>query len=52
MLTLKQDKDINIKAANNSPHPYDETRGLGGIVDDIDAALINPLFAADFIKQE
>ena len=50
-VNIEAGQDINIKAANNSPHPYDETRGLGGIVDDIDAALINPLFAADFIKQ-
>ena len=50
-VNIEAGQDVNIKAANNSPHPYDESRGLGGIVDDIDAALINPLFAADFIKQ-
>ena len=50
-VNIEAGQDVNIKAANNSPHPYDESRGLGGIVDDIDMALINPMFAADFLKQ-
>ncbi|MDA8956733.1 hypothetical protein N9H30_00015 [bacterium] len=50
-VNIEAGQDVNIKAANNSPHPYDESRGLGGIVDDIDMALMNPMFAADFLKQ-
>ena len=49
-VNIEAGQDVNIKAANNSPHPYDESRGLGGIVDDIELALMDPMFGPDFKK--
>tara|TARA_B100001057_G_scaffold275228_1_gene275455 strand:- start:1478 stop:3205 length:1728 start_codon:yes stop_codon:yes gene_type:complete len=48
-VNIEAGQDVNILAANNAPHPFDEGRGLGGLVDDPEFALENPATMADFL---
>jgi hypothetical protein len=48
-INIEAGQDVNIKAANNAPHPFDIGRALGGIVDDIDEALMHPIHSGTFV---